>query len=186
MAISAFWFWPLVQAPTHHTCSWHLCVLGHFRDGPAAFAIASPLWQAAFPLGRHLQEHQEQVCRGAAFPYATPQLSLSPPGCWPQKKGAQLANQGDGSPCSRSELGWGDMKIGMIFYKLNLQNCRAFKATCKVENEAFTLRGFHKLWFGTTFLSKEWESGGWSYRHDAKRWDSTKSPISATRIWTVL
>ena len=99
-------------------------------------AFQFPPWQAAFPLGRHLQE---QVCRGAAFFLAADSFHMqhldSPCGLLDvgHKKGAQLANQGDGSPCSRSELGCRDMKIGMTFYKIEFAG---FQSNLFGENEA--------------------------------------------------
>ena len=112
-------------------------------------AFQFPPWQAAFPLGRHLQE---QVCRGAAFfccrqfPYATPRLSLWPPGCWPQKR-CPTCKSGRWKPLFQERIGmqryedWDDFLQNRI--------CRFFKQLVRGK-WGLTLGWFDKLWFGTT------------------------------------
>ena len=150
MAILAFWFWPLVQAPTNHTCSWHLCVPGHFRDGPAAFAIASPMAGRVSSRKASSRTSMQRCC----FSICNTSTLLVTTWMLATKKRCPTCKSGRWKPLFQERIGMGEKwRLGNwdhIFYKLNLQNCRVFKLQLVSLLSPFR----------SSCRRKEWESGG--------------------------
>lgn len=150
MAILAFWFWPLVQAPTNHTCSWHLCVPGHFRDGPAAFAIASPHGRPRFLSEGIFKNKYAEVLLFHMQHLDSPCHHLD---VGHKKKVPNLQIRAMEALVPGANWDWEKWRLGNwdhIFYKLNLQNCRVFKLQLVSLLSPFR----------SSCRRKEWESGG--------------------------